>query len=250
MKQLLLFLFFSVVSFLSFGQKRQADSLRLKQLQYQQKMMEEAKRRQQDAENVAKEKASTVVTYDSKGNKVESFKSRTGEKVTVTTVTIPSALNKPFNPDTINVDSVSLKVIKSKFRLQVMYKGKILTMYKSVFGPDHLAQKRQEGDRRTPEGTFTILNVKKHDKWDTFMLLDYPNEESYANFERCKMNREIPDNARIGGLVGIHGIWKNGDNVIEMKHNWTDGCVALKNKDVEELSRIIKPGYTKITIVR
>lgn len=82
------------------------------------------------------------------------------------------------------------------------------------------------------------------------MLLDYPNKESYCNFEICKSNREIPESARIGGSVGIHGIWPKGDNVIDLKHNWTDGCVALKNKDIEELSKIIKPGYTKITIVR
>ncbi len=232
----------------SFAQKRQADSLRLKQLQYQQKMLQEAKKKEQEAENKEYIQSTTVVTYDSKGNKVESFKTKKGEKVTV--VTIPSSFNKPINPDTINADSVTLKVIKSKYSLQVFYKGKLLKTYKSVFGPNHLQQKQQEGDRRTPEGTFTILNVKKHDKWDTFMLLDYPNEESYANFERCKINKEIPSNARIGGLVGIHGIWKGGDQLIDMKHNWTDGCVALKNKDVEELSKMVKPGVTKITIVR
>ena len=232
----------------SFAQKRQADSLRLKQLQHQQKMLQEAKKKEQEAENKEYIQSTTVVTYDSKGNKVESFKTKKGEKVTV--VTIPSSFNKPINPDTINADSVTLKVIKSKYSLQVFYKGKLLKTYKSVFGPNHLQQKQQEGDRRTPEGTFTILNVKKHDKWDTFMLLDYPNEESYANFERCKINKEIPSNARIGGLVGIHGIWKGGDQLIDMKHNWTDGCVALKNKDVEELSKMVKPGVTKITIVR
>ena len=208
----------------SFAQKRQADSLRLKQLQYQQKMLQEAKKKEQEAENKEYIQSTTVVTYDSKGNKVESFKTKKGEKVTV--VTIPSSFNKPINPDTINADSVTLKVIKSKHSLQVFYKGKLLKTYKSVFGPNHLQQKQQEGDRRTPEGTFTILNVKKHDKWDTFMLLDYPNEESYANFERCKINKEIPSNARIGGLVGIHGIWKGGDQLIDMKHNWTDGWVS------------------------
>ncbi len=245
------FFFFIVllhIGTISFAQKRQADSLRLKQLQYQQKMLQEAKQKQQEAESKAYIQSTTVVAYDSKGNKVESFKTKGGEKVTV--ITMPSSFNKPIDTDTINTDSISLKVIKSKFCLQVFYKGKLLKTYKSVFGPNHLLQKQQEGDRRTPEGTFTILNCKKHDKWDTFMLLDYPNDDSYANFERCKMNKEIPATARIGGLVGIHGIWKGGDQLIDMKHNWTDGCVALKNKDVEELSKIVKPGVTKITIVR
>ncbi len=250
MKNLLLFFLLLSASAQLNAQRRQADSLRLKQLQYNLKLKEEAKRKQEGENKANNEKAFVVVSYDSKGNKVETYRSNNGERVTTTTIKLPSPLNKKFNADTINIDSVSIKVVKSKFRLSVMYKGKVLTMYKSVFGPNHLLQKQQEGDRRTPEGTFTIMDVKKHDKWDIFMLLDYPNQESYANFEKCKMNREIPENARIGGLVGIHGIWPNGDNVIDLKHNWTDGCVALKNKDVEELARIVKPGYTKITITR
>ena len=250
MKKLFIFYLLLMISVQTFGQRRQADSLRLKQMQYNLKLKEEAKRKQEAENKANNEKAFVVVSYDSKGNKVETYRSNNGERVTTTTIKLPSPLNKKFNADTIDVDSVSIKVVKSKFRMSVMYKGKVLTMYKSVFGPNHLQQKQQEGDRRTPEGTFTILDVKKHEKWDIFMLLDYPNQESYANFEKCKMNREIPENARIGGLVGIHGIWPNGDNVIDLKHNWTDGCVALKNKDVEELARIVKPGYTKITIVR
>ncbi|MBK8144171.1 MAG: L,D-transpeptidase [Bacteroidetes bacterium] len=232
------------------AQRRQADSLRLKQIQYNNKVLEDAKAKRAADAKKNNDKAFVVVSYDSRGNKVETYKTNNGEKITTTTIKMPAAFNKPFDPDTIDKDSITLKVIKAKYRLQVYYKGKLLTMYKSVFGPNHLLQKQQEGDRRTPEGTFTILDIKKHDKWDLFMLLDYPNKESYCNFEICKSNREIPESARIGGSVGIHGIWPKGDNVIDLKHNWTDGCVALKNKDIEELSKIIKPGYTKITIVR
>jgi len=232
------------------SQRRQADSLKLKQIQYNKQLKEDALKKKEADNKKANDKAFVVVSYDSKGNKVETFKTNNGEKITTTTIKLPSALNRPFNADTIDKDSVSIKVVKSKFRMQVYYKGKILTMYKSVFGPSHLQQKQQEGDRRTPEGTFTILDVKKHDKWDIFMLLDYPNQESYMYFEQCKEKCEIPKTARIGGAVGIHGIWPKGDNVIDLKHNWTDGCVALKNKDVEELAKIIKPGVTKITILR
>jgi murein L,D-transpeptidase YafK len=140
--------------------------------------------------------------------------------------------------------------LKSKNRLQVYHKGNLLTAYKCVFGPFSLLQKQCEGDRRTPEGTFTIQTCKDHDKWDKFMLIDYPNDESRKLFEANKRNKIIPDNASIGGLVGIHGIWKDGDNVIDLKHNWTDGCVSIKNKDVEELAKLVKPGYTKITILK
>lgn len=235
---------------LSMGaQRRQADSLRLKQMEYNRQQAELAKKKAIEAQN-RPAKTTEVVTYDSRGNRVEIKSNGKGEKVTTTTITIPSVLNRPFAADTIDPDSVSIKVFKSKYRLQVYHKGKILTAYKCVFGPNCTLQKMQEGDRRTPEGTFTILDVKGHDKWAKFMLLDYPNDESRRIFEEAKAKGLIPAGARIGGSVGIHGIWANGDNVIDLKHNWTDGCVSIKNRDVQELAKIVKPGVTKITIIR
>jgi len=231
------------------AQRRQEDSMRLRQLEYNRQQAELAKKKAMEAQN-RPAKTTEVVTYDSRGNRIETKSNSKGEKVTTTTITIPSALNRPFDPDTINPDSVSIKVFKSKYRLQVYHKGKLLTAYKCVFGPNCTMQKMQEGDRRTPEGTFTILDVKGHDKWEKFMLLDYPNEESRRIFEQAKANGLIPANARIGGSVGIHGIWSNGDNVIDLKHNWTDGCVSIKNRDVQELAKIVRPGVTKITIIR
>lgn len=232
------------------SQTRQADSLRTKQAQYLQ-MLKDQDRKAREAAAMKDAKPNNVVTYDSKGNRVETIVKKAGkEKTTTTIITKPPVLNRPFSTDTLDLDSISIRVFKSKFRMQVYHKGHILTAYKCVFGPVHLQQKEMEGDRRTPEGTFTILSLKEHEKWDKFMLLDYPNEESKRNFELNKSKGLIPPSARIGGFVGIHGIWPNGDNVIDLKHNWTDGCVSLKNKDVEELSKIVKPGVTKITITR
>ena len=67
------------------------------------------------------------------------------------------------------------------------------------------------------------------------MLLDYPNDSTMVRFAALKEKGAIPKNARVGGNVGIHGIWKGGDDMIEMGVGWTDGCVALKNADIDEL---------------
>jgi lipoprotein-anchoring transpeptidase ErfK/SrfK len=232
-----------------FAQSPQADSLKFKQELYWKTLKEkEQKAKETAASGHFKAAETVVVTYDSKGNKIERKKEG---KITTKTFTVSGPiLNRPFNVDTISRDSVYIKVFKSKNRLQVYHKGKILTAYICVFGPNCVGQKMCEGDRKTPEGTFTILDRKKHDKWDTFMLLDYPNEESKRFFEDAKIKGLVAADARIGGAIGIHGIWENGDNVVDMKHNWTDGCVGLKNKDVRELSTIILPGYTKIVIIK
>lgn len=247
----LLLLLFSNIELSLHAQSRQPDSLKNKQLAYNLKVRQEAdKKKQEENKKKLSKPGPTVVAYDSKGNKIESGVAKDGAKVTTTTIVIPPVLNRKFSSDTIDVDSVAIRVLKAKQRLQVYHKGRLLTAYKCVFGPNPMLPKQCEGDRCTPEGTFTIQNCKDHQKWDKFMLIDYPNEESRRAFEEKKRNGLLPQNANIGGLVGIHGVWPNGDNVIDMKHNWTDGCISLKNADVEELARIIKPGVTRITILK
>ena len=81
------------------------------------------------------------------------------------------------------------------------------------------------------------------------MGLSYPNDSAYARFNKLKAAGKIPATARIGGDVGIHGIWKGGDDMIEMGVGWTDGCVAIKNQDIEELFSMVGVG-TKVIIRR
>lgn len=252
-KRFYITLFFLFLMMNVFAQSRQADSLKIKQELYW-KLLKEREQKAKEEATYTKQKAAetVVVSYDTKGNKVETqTNTKNGEKTITHIITVSKAiLNRPFSVDTINKDSISIKVFKSKNKLQVYHKGKILTAYKCVFGPNCEGQKVCEGDRKTPEGIFTILDIKKHDKWDTFMLLDFPTEESKRIFEEAKVSGKLPPNARIGGAIGIHGIWINGDNVIDLKHNWTDGCVGLKNKDVQELATIVKAGITRITIIK
>ena len=102
--------------------------------------------------------------------------------------------------------------------------------------------KQMEGDRNTPEGWFTITRLNPNSKYNKFMELSYPDREHYENFERLKQKGVIPKTARIGGNVGIHGIWKNGDDMIELGVGWTDGCVAIKNCDMDELYKFAGVG--------
>ena len=104
-----------------------------------------------------------------------------------------------------------------------------------------------EGDRCTPEGVFHIAGKNPNSKYNKFMLLSYPNDSARIRFNKLKQQGLIPKTARIGGDIGIHGIWKGGDDMIEMGVGWTDGCVALKNRDVEELYTFVGVG-TKVVI--
>ncbi len=153
----------------------------------------------------------------------------------------------PIRPDTLRKDSVVILIKKSDYVLQVWYRKKLIRAYKAVFGPNPLQNKLMEGDRCTPEGTFKIASKNPGSKYDKFMGLNYPNDSSFARFNRLKAAGQLPASAKIGGDVGIHGIWPGGDDMIQLGIGWTDGCIALKNKDIEELFTLVNVG-TKVVI--
>jgi murein L,D-transpeptidase YafK len=142
---------------------------------------------------------------------------------------------------------ITLVVDKSEYELRVFDSEGWLATYPVVFGNKNLADKKMEGDRCTPEGTFRIINKNPNHKWDKFILFDYPTAESYQKFNQRKANGEIPQDANIGGSVGIHGTWPDSDNVVDNYINWTEGCISMKNDDVEELFALL-PLYSKLII--
>ncbi|MBD0287392.1 MAG: L,D-transpeptidase, partial [Flavisolibacter sp.] len=112
-----------------------------------------------------------------------------------------------------------------------------------------LDDKKMEGDRKTPEGNFKIASKRVHEKWSRMLLLDYPNAESLAKFNERKRRGEIPPYATPGGGVGIHGTWPRDDYMVDRFSNWTNGCISLKNEDVEDLYNYVPVG-TPVTIKR
>ncbi len=145
------------------------------------------------------------------------------------------------------VGQVSIIIDKSDYELNVYDEKGWYATYPVVFGNNSLADKRMEGDKNTPEGSFKILNKRVHDKWCRFLSIDYPNEESRQKFNQRKQRGEIPANARIGGGIGIHGTWPHEDFVVDRYKNWTLGCISMKNDDVTELYGYAGSG-TRVTI--
>lgn len=188
---------------------------------------------------------------DGKGNIVRVVQYSQGlMRVTETIIMpkpVPVGIRVPINPDTMKKAEVALIVDKSDYCLQVLYRKRIIRTYKAVFGPRPMENKRMEGDRCTPEGSFTIQTKNPKSQYNKFMLISYPNDSSRVQFNKLQASGIIPKNARIGGDIGIHGIWQGGDDMIDLGVGWTDGCVALRNSDVNELFSMIDVG-TKVTI--
>jgi murein L,D-transpeptidase YafK len=95
----------------------------------------------------------------------------------------------------------------------------------------------------TPEGMYKVTRKLEGSKTKYYkaLLLDYPNEEDKARFREEIENGSLPRNAKIGGLIEIHG---DGGKGID----WTEGCVALTNKEMDIVYRLAKVG-TPVTIV-
>jgi len=152
-----------------------------------------------------------------------------------------------FCPTKLSNSPYYIVIDKTKYELSVFDSKGWMVTYPVVFGSSDLRDKLYAGDKKPPEGTFTIVEKKLHPKWDRFMMLDYPNKDSYNKFNERKSEGIIPANAKIGGGIGIHGTWPHEDFQIDRFRNWTDGCISMRNKDVEELYNIIPVG-TKVMI--
>jgi len=149
--------------------------------------------------------------------------------------------------DSLNIDKSKISVLidKSDFRLYVRAGELVLKDYPVVFGKNTIDEKLMQGDKCTPEGKFNMISKYPHKDWSKFIWINYPNEDSWKKHNVAKNEGRIPRDAKIGGEVGIHGVPKGMDFLIDTKYNWTLGCISLKNKDVDELY----PFITKNTII-
>jgi len=138
---------------------------------------------------------------------------------------------------------------KSDYELNVYDAEGWLITFPVVFGNKDQGDKLVQGDRKTPEGTFTIISKRVHNKWCRYMGLDFPTEADVQKFNMRKSQGLIPQYARQGGDIGIHGTWPHEEYAIDQYQNWTEGCISLKNEHVKQLFSMVPVG-TRVTIKR
>lgn len=136
-----------------------------------------------------------------------------------------------------------LIVDKSDHKLYIVEAGRLTHTYPCELGYNSARQKFFSGDGATPEGKYRVTVVKNHgSKFYKALLINYPNDNDRKRFAQNKARGIISQNARIGGLIEIHG--EGGSN-----QDWTDGCVALTNANMDHLMPHVRVG-TPVTIVR
>lgn len=142
-------------------------------------------------------------------------------------------------------DSSAVVIIVDKLAhvLQVYHKGQLLREFPVELGSNWLGHKRVRGDRATPEGQYFITKKVEsgRSKYHKALAINYPNQTDLEEFEAAQQRGEISRFAQIGGLIEIHG--DGGKGV-----NWTEGCIALRNDDMDRLFSLVQVG-TPVTIV-
>lgn len=135
-------------------------------------------------------------------------------------------------------------VVDKLARECILYKdGKVVDKYRVELGVNWMGDKKQQGDKSTPEGFYTIIAKKNNGQTRFYkaLLLDYPNDEDRKRFIQNKKKGVLNPEAKIGNLIEIHG---HGGKGID----WTDGCLALKDADMDAIFKLCPVG-TKVTIV-
>jgi hypothetical protein len=142
-----------------------------------------------------------------------------------------------------NDGDVAFVVDKLRRRMTMYRAGKKDRTYSVDIGLGGLERKLRAGDDATPEGLYRIQEIRGpgQSRYYRAFLLDYPNEEDRRRFDLARRSGDLPKGADPGGLIEIHG--EGGRD-----RDWTKGCVALTNAEMDELSRWVKVG-TPVAIV-
>jgi murein L,D-transpeptidase YafK len=129
-------------------------------------------------------------------------------------------------------------VEKSARRLSIFQKANQIKSYRIALGRNPLGTKQEEGDMKTPEGIYKIDGRNPQSSFHLALHISYPSDED----GKRAAARGVP----AGFDIMIHGI-QNGRGWIGAFHRWNDwtaGCIAVTDEEIEELWRVTPDGTT------
>ena len=129
-------------------------------------------------------------------------------------------------------------VEKSKRTLALMDGSRILKTYKVALGGQPVGAKDRQGDHKTPEGIYSVDAKNPNSQFYKALHISYPNPADRANARKLGVSP--------GGDVEIHGLgakwgWIGAKHLLT---DWTDGCIAVTNEEIDEIYPLVKIGTT------
>ncbi|HEU0284806.1 MAG TPA: L,D-transpeptidase family protein [Sphingomicrobium sp.] len=129
-----------------------------------------------------------------------------------------------------------IRVDKSAHLMSVYRQGRLVREFRVALGRGGLGPKLQQGDGRVPEGTYRITAHNPNSAFHLSLRIGYPTPAQVAAAAKRGVNA--------GGDIMIHGL-PNGRGWIGSRHtrfDWTEGCVAVTNREIEWLYKAVKVG--------
>ena len=132
-------------------------------------------------------------------------------------------------------------VIKSQKRLLLLKNGEVIKSYEVALGRRR-GPKVRRGDNRTPEGTYIIDRRNARSRFYKSLHISYPN--------RSDLIKTRKRGCSPGASIWIHGLPKAFADLgaFQARYNWTKGCIAVTNAEMDELWALV-PNGTPIKII-
>ena len=129
-------------------------------------------------------------------------------------------------------------ILKSDRTMRLYAHDKLLKEYKVALGGNPVGPKQRQGDRRTPEGGYKIDLRNQHSQFHLSLRVSYPNAQDR---EWARLHHVDP-----GGAIMIHGLPSAYAylGALHRKTDWTDGCIAVTNEEIEEIWAMVPLGAT------
>ncbi len=121
-------------------------------------------------------------------------------------------------------------VDKSERQMFLLHDSKVLEQYTVHLGGNPVGHKQFEGDGKTPEGQYRITHRNPKSQYHLSLGISYPNTQDRAY---AAAQGKPP-----GGDIFIHG----GPPRPVDKHDWTAGCIAVSDEEMEVIYSMVKPG--------
>lgn len=138
-------------------------------------------------------------------------------------------------PDTAKL--ANLIVIVKSTRTMTVYSGHtVLKTYRVALSRDPIGPKVRAGDHKVPEGDYVVDGKNAHSRFHLALHLSYPNATDRERARRLGVNP--------GGNIEIHGLPDNFAWIGRSQRliDWTDGCIAVTNSEIEEIWRLVPVG--------
>ena len=170
-------------------------------------------------------------------------------------------------PQDLRAEPLLLIAHKGQYRMRLYAQGKLIKTYVIGLGQEPIGHKQKEGDNRTPEGRYRIIQKALGPFSGEFgaylgprwIRLNYPNDQdaqlglkdgliTKEQFDRIlaanRAGTQPSKDIRLGGGIGIHG-WA-GDWPGTDRQNLTWGCISLQNRDLEDLYDRVEMGTSVV----